>query len=81
MKHTDRVITDNFREPTAAAYLGQSARTLRNLRLKGGGPVFLKLGRIVLYRRSDLDRWLSQRAVLKKRNSDDGVLLAEVCEE
>lgn len=39
----------------AAAYLGLSPRTLEEWRLRGGGPVFRKLGRrTVRYAHSDL---------------------------
>jgi hypothetical protein len=46
--------------PAAAAYCGSSASTFAKLRLYGGGPVFLKLGRRVVYHPDDLDRWLAE---------------------
>lgn len=49
-----------WRTPEAATYAGVSNRTLEALRQKGGGPVYLKIGRAVLYRKSDLDCWLEQ---------------------
>jgi predicted DNA-binding transcriptional regulator AlpA len=42
----------------AAAYVGCSPRTLEKWRQTGGGPIYLKIGRAVVYRKSDLDRWL-----------------------
>jgi hypothetical protein len=45
----------------AAAYVGLSASTLNKLRVFGGGPAFLKLGRRVVYDVRDLDQWLSNR--------------------
>lgn len=45
----------------AAAYVGLSASTLNKLRVFGGGPAFLKLGRRVVYDVRDLDQWLSDR--------------------
>jgi len=42
----------------AAAHIGCSPRTLEKRRQVGGGPVFLKIGRSVVYLQSDLDRWL-----------------------
>ncbi|MCB2226207.1 MAG: helix-turn-helix domain-containing protein [Desulfarculaceae bacterium] len=42
----------------AADYLGLSRRTLENLRYRGGGPRFIKLGSAVRYRREDLDAWV-----------------------
>ena len=43
----------------AAARVGLSKPTLDKLRVYGGGPPFLKLGRRVVYDPSDLDQWLS----------------------
>ncbi|HEU5117646.1 MAG TPA: helix-turn-helix domain-containing protein [Isosphaeraceae bacterium] len=41
----------------AAQFLGLSKSWLEVLRVKGGGPVFKKLGRRVIYRRDDLEAW------------------------
>jgi hypothetical protein len=43
----------------AAAYCGSSESTLSKLRIFGGGPVFVKIGRRVVYDIVDLDRWLA----------------------
>jgi excisionase family DNA binding protein len=43
----------------AAAYVGLSKQTMAKLRVYGGGPPFLKLGRRVLYDPTDLDQWLA----------------------
>jgi predicted DNA-binding transcriptional regulator AlpA len=45
--------------PEAAAYCGSSASTFAKLRLHGGGPHYVKLGRRVVYDPVDLDRWLA----------------------
>ncbi len=47
----------------AADHIGLAASTLEKLRVFGGGPVYLKLGRTVRYRVIDLDAWLSERLV------------------
>jgi excisionase family DNA binding protein len=47
----------------AARLLRLSERTLERLRLIGGGPCFVKCGRSVRYRQSDLERWIDQRVV------------------
>lgn len=47
----------------AATYTGLATSTLEKLRLTGNGPMFLKLGRSVRYRPSDLDAWLAARVV------------------
>jgi hypothetical protein len=47
----------------AADRLGVSPRTLEHWRLKGGGPVFCKVGhRTVRYRANDLEVFLSEGA-------------------
>jgi excisionase family DNA binding protein len=43
----------------AADYLRIAHQTLANLRVKGGGPRFSRRGRIVRYRRADLDAWMA----------------------
>ena len=48
-----------FRSPQAAEYLTLSKQTLDLWRCQGRGPQFLKVGRAVCYRRSDLDQWLN----------------------
>ena len=45
----------------AAEKLGISPRTLEKLRVVGGGPVFMKLGRRVLYDPKDLHDWSQAR--------------------
>ena len=52
-----------LKSEAAAHYLGLSTRFLEKLRLTGGGPRFVKVGRRVLYRREDLDRFLEERTV------------------
>ena len=54
----------------AATYLGLSPKTLETLRTRGGGPPFLKLGRRVVYRKTDLDTWLAAR--IRRSTSDPG---------
>ena len=47
-----------LRTPEAAEYCGSSASTFEKLRLYGGGPRFVKMGRRVVYDPADLDSWL-----------------------
>ena len=50
----------------AAALLGLSQKTLRQLRCDRAGPRFLKMGTTMqartVYRRSDLERWVREHA-------------------
>jgi len=51
----------------AAALVGQSQKTLRQMRCERTGPRFFKLGvgqqARVAYKRSDLERWIRSRIV------------------
>ena len=47
----------------AALALRLSERTLERSRVSGDGPKFVKAGRRVLYRQSDLDEWIASRVV------------------
>jgi excisionase family DNA binding protein len=45
----------------AATFLRVSKSYLDKLRVDGGGPRFLRFGRKILYRRSELNVWAEQR--------------------
>jgi excisionase family DNA binding protein len=47
----------------AASLLRVSERTLERLRVTGHGPLYVKTGRLVRYRESDLHAWLDRNAV------------------
>jgi hypothetical protein len=45
----------------AAEYCGDcSTSYLEKLRVKGGGPAYRKIGRLVRYRPADLDDWIEK---------------------
>lgn len=49
-------------EQQAAEYLGGlTPKALQAWRVRGGGPPFLKIGRLIRYRESDLHSWLESR--------------------
>jgi helix-turn-helix protein len=52
---------DRLTVEEAAQYLRLSVSFLNRARLTGDGPVFLKLGRRVVYDVADLDTWLLSR--------------------
>jgi excisionase family DNA binding protein len=56
--HRERGTAEVLTTLEAANYLGVSKQLLELLRLKGGGPRYAKLSRLVRYRRSALDEWL-----------------------
>jgi hypothetical protein len=55
-------------ERNAAMYTGMSAFYLRSARCRGVGPEFLRLGRSIRYRVSDLDEWLAEGEVGRPRH-------------
>jgi predicted DNA-binding transcriptional regulator AlpA len=55
----------------AADHTGLSVSTLNKLRVFGGGPVFLKLGRRVAYDVTDLNAWLASK---RRRSTSDAGL-------
>lgn len=57
-----------LRTAEAADYCGSSSSTFEKLRLHGGGPVYSKLGRRVVYRVEDLDAWLDAN---RRRSTSD----------
>jgi predicted DNA-binding transcriptional regulator AlpA len=44
-----------------AKMLGIATQTLANWRSEGCGPRYLKVGRLVYYRRSDISAWLASQ--------------------
>ena len=54
----------------AARFVGLSKSTLDKLRISGGGPTYLQLGRRVLYDVADLEAWLTSKR--RSSTSDDG---------
>jgi hypothetical protein len=53
----------NFDQEAAAAYLNVSTQWLESRRQDGSGPPFAKLGRRIIYRKSDLEAFVAQRLV------------------
>lgn len=50
-----------FDETEAAQFLRVSTRTLQSWRVSGRGPEFIKVGRVVRYRRETLETWLDRQ--------------------
>ncbi|MFP5077037.1 helix-turn-helix transcriptional regulator [Rhizobium sp. YIM 134829] len=48
-----------LRTEQAGKYTGFASSTLEKLRLTGGGPAYIKIGKVVVYDPDDLDRWLA----------------------
>ncbi len=52
---------DRLSPPDAAALIGVRPRTLSDWRSRQFGPSFIKLSKHVYYRRSEIERWLTER--------------------
>jgi predicted DNA-binding transcriptional regulator AlpA len=50
-----------FAQPVLVALTGLSAAYFERARWEGGGPRFLKFGRLVRYRKADVVDWINQR--------------------
>ena len=48
-------------EQQAAKMLNLNVASVRNWRLRGGGPKFIKVGRLVRYRPADIEDWIEKR--------------------
>lgn len=55
-----RIVTT---EEDAAAFVGYTPAALRAWRRQGRGPAYIRVGRSVRYRISDLDEWLGAHRV------------------
>lgn len=58
-------LAGSLREKAAAEFLGVSVHLIRKWRLYGGGPKATKLGRVVVYRFTDLQDFLDAAATRK----------------
>ena len=54
----------------AADYLRLSPRTLERHRVAGTGAKFTRLGRRIVYRRDELDRWTESRTFSSTAEAD-----------
>lgn len=60
-----------LRTKQAAEYCGSTESTFNKLRVTGNGPVYISLGRIVVYDPDDLDAWLTSNR--RRSTSDTGM--------
>ena len=57
-----------LRTKQAAEYCGSTESTFNKLRVSGNGPIYISLGRVVVYDPDDLDAWLASR---RRRSTSD----------
>ena len=73
---TEFVSRRDASEYLAGRGLKCAVSTLANLATLGGGPEMVKFGARVFYTRAKLDRWVAERAVVRRDTSDPGCSLA-----
>ena len=70
MSHADNTprnvgaISENMNPADTAAYIGVSVSLLAKMRMDSdprSGPPFARIGRVIIYRRSDVDEWLAAK--------------------
>ncbi len=71
-------ITSYLTQIETAKLLRISARTLERQRVEGPGPKFIKAGRRVLYRRSDIDDWTDQRTFTSTSEADAAASILDI---
>ena len=52
-------LISRLRTKPPAQYCGSTKSTFEKYRLTGEGPAYIKIGRVVVYDRDDLDAWLA----------------------
>ena len=50
-----------YNENETAKLLSMSVKTLQRYRYTGGGPIYIKLGKSVRYKESDIEKYVSER--------------------
>jgi excisionase family DNA binding protein len=64
-----------------SAELAVSTKTLEGWRHKRSGPPFVKIGRLVRYRRCDLDNWLHNQSHGNSHKTREGWNIASACSD
>jgi excisionase family DNA binding protein len=64
MRNNEDCSSPSLTTKQASEYLNCSKDLLRLWREQGRGPRYFKLGRIIRYRPSDLETWISKRKVI-----------------
>jgi hypothetical protein len=55
---TAKTFRPKLRTPEAAGYCGSSTSKFNKMRVYGGGPAYITIGRTVVYDPDDLDAWM-----------------------
>lgn len=57
---------DLFTEEDLATLVGVTTNTLQTWRVAGTGPDYVKLGKAILYRYRDIERWIEESVVARE---------------
>ena len=60
---TPNNIVPKLRAPDVAHHLAVSQSLLAKMRIRGNGPKYMKLGRVVIYDIRDIEDWCNQRRI------------------
>lgn len=69
-KQPVREFGDYLRTSQMSAYTGIASSTWAKRRLSGNTPAYIKCGKVILYRRNDVDEWMQKN--LRASTSDNG---------
>jgi excisionase family DNA binding protein len=72
--HSELPDADLLTPPEAATYLRVSKSYLDKLRVYGGGPRFMRFGRKIRYRQSELNLWAEQRCFSSTSDYESGAM-------
>ena len=59
--HSEKLSSQLLAESAVAEQLDCETKTLQAWRCRGGGPAFVKVGRLVRYRPEDVEQWIESR--------------------
>jgi len=54
---------NGLNESEAAAFLGLARQSMANLRWRAAGPIYYKLGSRIVYKISDLEKYLAEHRI------------------
>ena len=67
-KYENQIFPDMMNAEIAAQYLSISAQTLHNWRHKEKGPIYIKIGGRIIYKKKDLDLYIKENTRYGKNN-------------
>jgi excisionase family DNA binding protein len=59
--NNEQVVKELLSPRETAKYLNMGLSTVAKMRLRGNGPIYMKIGAKVIYRKTDLNAWLASK--------------------